>query len=92
MYILIRLVKLVFIVGLIYVLYRVLWKGEKLFKGKTAPHPQNAIEEMKKDPVCGTYIPVNQALKLKSGKDTLYFCSDSCKIKFQEMPQEKTKS
>ena len=74
-----------------YVLYKVLWKGEPLFRIKRKqhkPHPQKPLEEMKKDPICGTYIPENQALKYRSGGETHYFCSEECKNKFRQL-QEK---
>lgn len=80
-----RILKLLFVIGLIYALYKVLWKGEPLFgKRKKGKHPQAALEEMKKDPVCGTYLPEKQALKLTEGGETHYFCSEECKQKFSE--------
>jgi YHS domain-containing protein len=85
MYLLFRLLKLLFVIGLIYALYKMLWKGEPLFgKRKQKPHPQAALEEMKKDPICGTYLPERQALQLTSGGETHYFCSEECKNKFAE--------
>jgi uncharacterized protein len=94
------LLRLVLLGILVYILYRLLWKGEgfsffKSFK-KFRPnrkanhrqrrdHPQAPLEEMKKDPVCGTYIPENQAIKYKYSGETLYFCSDECKQKFQRL-------
>ncbi|MCK4764337.1 MAG: YHS domain-containing protein [Candidatus Aminicenantes bacterium] len=36
---------------------------------------------MKKDPVCGTYVPENQAVKYKD----YFFCSPECKEKFQTL-------
>ncbi|MFC2145972.1 YHS domain-containing protein [Acidobacteriota bacterium] len=51
-------------------------------------HSQQALEEMKKDPICGTYIPENQALKYKAGGETHYFCSEECQNKFRQL-QEK---
>ena len=70
-----------------YVLYKILWKGEGigLFRSRKKAHPQNAIEEMKKDPVCGTYIPENQAIKYRMGSETYYFCSEECKQAFREL-------
>ncbi len=34
--------------------------------------------ELKKDPVCGTYVSTATALKKSSGAETLYFCSTEC--------------
>lgn len=87
MYFLIRLLRILLFVGIGYLLYKVLWKGESLnlFKRKKRPHPQKEIQEMKKDPICGTYIPENQAVKYKSHGETHYFCSEECKEKFEKI-------
>lgn len=68
----------------------------KLFRGSKRKHASRyrqpsppAIEEMKKDPICGTFVPASQAHKLTSGKETYYFCSQSCKDKFQKITASK---
>lgn len=72
---------------LIYLLYRFIVKkkgrigGEKA-EGKT---PSGVVEEMKKDPVCGTFIPESQAVQLKRNRETFYFCSQACKQKFEKL-------
>jgi len=97
MYISIRFLNLLLVLVLIYILYRALWKGEGfgflLFRKKKRPRntdktPAAIIAEMKRDPVCGTYIPENQAISYKQGHETHYFCSEECLQKFQE-PQKK---
>ncbi|MCU0287626.1 MAG: YHS domain-containing protein [Acidobacteria bacterium] len=42
---------------------------------------------MKKDPICGTYIPENQAVISEINGTIHYFCSEECKLKFQELPK-----
>jgi YHS domain-containing protein len=86
---------LLFSIG--YFLYKVLWKGEPLFRIKRKQdrtYPPKALEEMKKDPICGTYIPENQAIKYKTGGETYYFCSQECLKKFTQLqePPGKQKS
>jgi len=39
---------------------------------------------LQKDPVCGTFVPVDSSKKLTAGGETLYFCSDECMQKYQE--------
>lgn len=88
-----RLLRLLLLGVLIYVLYKWLWKGEspwpfrskkkKPQSGSTASPP--VIEEMKRDPVCGTFVPVNQAVKERVGNTVYYFCSEECKEKFREL-------
>lgn len=34
--------------------------------------------ELHKDPVCGTYVAENAALKRQSGGQTFYYCSQAC--------------
>ncbi|MCP4154991.1 MAG: YHS domain-containing protein [bacterium] len=85
--IIIRFIKLLFIMGLGYVLFKVLWKGEGLnffrSKKKKKPASQQAnIEEMKKDPVCGTYIPEHEAITHRLKNGTYFFCSEECKETF----------
>lgn len=90
MYFLIRLLKLILLGVIGYLLYKVWWKGEGIgfFKTKEKPHPQKALEEMKKDPVCGTYIPENQAVTYNAGDETYYFCSQECMQQFRQLQQQ----
>ncbi len=41
---------------------------------------------MAKDPVCGMNIPENQQLKSTHAGATYFFCSASCKAKFDKEP------
>lgn len=41
-------------------------------------------EEMKQDPVCGTWVPVSQAVKAVHKGEAFYFCSQQCRGKFLE--------
>lgn len=77
------LIRLLILVGIGYLLYKLFSKGERLFKSSKKPHPQKRIEEMKKDPVCGTYIPENEAVTYKAHGQTFYFCSQECKEKYK---------
>lgn len=87
----IRILRILLLVGLGYILYKILWKGEGLrffkFKKKRHYRSPNVIEQMKKDPVCGTYIPENQAFKYRQNHTTYYFCSEECKQKFRELKE-----
>jgi len=79
----------------IYVLYRVLWKGDwfpTLFMNKSKKrgnHPQSEIVGMQRDPICGTFVPEPQAIKYKKGKETHFFCSEECKTKFIQSRKKK---
>lgn len=39
--------------------------------------------ELKKDPVCGTFISTATALHRQVGRETYYFCSAACRDKFK---------
>lgn len=39
--------------------------------------------ELKKDPVCGTFISTNTAIQKRVGGETYYFCSAECRDKFK---------
>ncbi len=38
--------------------------------------------ELKKDPVCGTYIAAATSIKEKVGGETFHFCSQQCRDKY----------
>jgi YHS domain-containing protein len=39
--------------------------------------------ELKRDPVCGTFISTSTALQKKSGSAVYYFCSEACRSRFK---------
>jgi uncharacterized protein len=85
----IRILRFFIITALVYFLFRFLWKGNLFgfLKREKKSGSSKPLEEMKKDPVCGTYIPESQALKLNWKKESFYFCSEECKKKFQKLHQ-----
>jgi YHS domain-containing protein len=49
------------------------------------PRPSSQVPltgELKKDPVCGTYIAAATAIKEKVGGQTFHFCSQECRDKY----------
>jgi YHS domain-containing protein len=49
----------------------------------TRPPPVPSGGELKKDPVCGTFISPTSALQKRVGGETYYFCSADCRDKFK---------
>lgn len=47
-------------------------------------------ENMVKDPVCNLYIPESEAVKKVIGGKTVYFCSNKCADKFENLPRQST--
>jgi YHS domain-containing protein len=46
---------------------------------RVEPKPVPSGGELKKDPVCGTFISSSTALQKKVGDQTYYFCSAACR-------------
>jgi len=75
-----------------YLIFKIL-KGRFSPKGRRgmggAPRPPKAEtppvrdeEEMVQDPVCESYVPMSEALKVRSRRGVVYFCGPECKEKF----------
>lgn len=87
MIILLRLLRFLVIGILIYIVIKIFWKGKSFGFGKKegkAKTPK-ALEEMKQDPICGTFIPESQAIRFNRNRETFYFCSEECLKKFQKL-------
>lgn len=82
----------ILLAAIIYILYR--WLRQGTPKPRGGGHPPSSaagpfhrspgpVEEMVQDPVCGTWVPLSQAVTLKRDRKTLFFCSPECRDKFQ---------
>lgn len=72
------------IVGIVLKGFAEAMKGQS---GQPAGRPRNLNEvplsgELKKDPVCGTYIAAATSIKEKVGGQTFHFCSQECRDKY----------
>lgn len=43
--------------------------------------------ELRKDPVCGTFVLASSAITARSGEGTAYFCSRECRDRFLSQKQ-----
>ena len=50
--------------------------------GRTSPPPVVVNGELRKDPVCGTYVAMAGSPSKAIGQETFYFCSPECREKF----------
>ena len=52
---------------------------------RTSPRARSvpAGGELKKDPVCGTFISTSTAIQKRAGGETYYFCSPECRDRFK---------
>jgi YHS domain-containing protein len=63
--------------------------AEAMRAGSNAPGPASRpaaqvplTGELKKDPVCGTYIAAATSIKEQVGRETYHFCSQECRDKY----------
>lgn len=84
------LLQLVFV----FILLRFLWQllrrliagvrmAQQVRGRRSSPPFTAASEKTFRDPVCGMFVSPELSLKLKSGPETLHFCSDECLEKYQ---------
>ena len=52
-------------------------------QSSSASSPTPPGGELKKDPVCGTFISTTTAFQKYAGGQTYYFCSTECRDKFK---------
>ena len=51
--------------------------------GARQPPTVSAGGELKKDPVCGTYVSINASITQKVNGEVLHFCSPECRDKYK---------
>lgn len=78
--------KIIIIIVLGYLLYRLYMAGRKKRLAAEAEQQQRgraAIEDvLVQDPSCGSYVPRGQALRLRSRERDFFFCSEKCRQAF----------
>lgn len=77
-------IRILILAVLIYIGYRLLRNSFSTKEGpdpseKSAPGPSDQLTDvLVEDPVCGTLVPREQAVKLEHDGETFYFCSQKC--------------
>lgn len=71
------------IVGMIMHGFADLMKGPSKTPEKARGPEVPVAGELKKDPVCGTYVSTATAFKKSAAGDTVYFCSSECRDRFK---------
>jgi YHS domain-containing protein len=76
----------IFILVVIYLTYRIikeLLRPEGPASGPSGDEVDiGGGEEMALDPVCGSYVPVSSALRVRKGSEVVHFCGEECRKKF----------
>ena len=47
-------------------------------------HSTETVGELKRDPVCGTYVAAGASVKKTVRGEVVHFCSEACRDKFNE--------
>ena len=69
---------------LFYILYRLLTGSRRRPAGeRPAANPPEHHDVLVEDPVCHTYVPKGQAVVLRQGEISRYFCSEHCRETFR---------
>jgi YHS domain-containing protein len=70
---------------LILIVLRILWRMimGPIRRPRQERRKQGAMP-LVRDPVCGTYLLPDRAIKTGSGDSTLYFCSEACRAKHHD--------
>ncbi len=76
------LIRLVLIAAAIYLIYRFFLKKKPQIPFSGRSREKGHEDVLVQDPFCKSYVPKGQALSLKHGGETLYFCSPECKERF----------
>jgi uncharacterized protein len=76
---------LILLAMIVYRIFKWIWKDDKP-EPKRPPEYQGeqVVEEMKQDPLCGTYVPASLAVTATHKGETIYFCSSACREKFNK--------
>ncbi len=73
--------KIIVLLALFYLLYRLFSAGrrKKVNAGAaSSERPPVGHDVLVEDPVCHAYVPKGQAIALRHGDKTHYFCSEKC--------------
>jgi YHS domain-containing protein len=82
------MIKLILLVLFGFISYSII--SGLLRPGKTR-RPKNRTqngETMVKDPQCGTYLPLSDAIKANINGQQLYFCSEKCLKEYKKAQQQ----
>jgi len=77
--------RIVILLVLLYILYRLVTGPKKRPAGKARPEPAARVTDvLEEDPVCHVCIPRAQAVTMRDGDETIYFCSRECLARYRE--------
>lgn len=85
------MLKFLIFIAAAFILYKLLTGDFKKKKEAQNKEKENlaATGVMTKDPVCGTYVPVDGDIRVKQGDKVHNFCSYECRDKFLKQLEAK---
>lgn len=86
------LIRLLLIAAAIYLIYRFFWKKKPRISFPGRNRETGCEDVLVQDPCCKSYVPKGQAISLKHGGETLYFCSSECRERFLSKEESQEKS
>jgi YHS domain-containing protein len=79
-------IDLILLIIVVYTVSKWIWRsGSPRKKRPPAAPARQSVEEMKQDPVCGTYVPVSLAVTTLHQGKTVFFCSAACRDEFERL-------
>ena len=82
MYLLTRVLLFLAFLWAVRLVWRLLTGGTRPTREVRSKKPVQIAGELKKDPICGTYVSEAISLKTRYGKEELHFCSRKCQEEF----------
>jgi YHS domain-containing protein len=73
----------IFLITLVRMFVGIVLKGFGDLVSAPKTEEQSGPRELKKDPVCGTFVPVSSEFSKVAGGETFYFCSAACRDKYK---------
>ena len=92
------MIRIIIILAAVYFLYKIVSRDwlKKLKNDKEEERKETerkvAAGEMVKDPECGAYVAVDQAVTVRDGDNVYYFCGYDCRDKFLERLENRRKT
>lgn len=85
-FLLFRVLPLLFLFWLVRAILRYLFAGSNTEIASQRPRPVPTVSsggDLKKDPVCGTYVSADTAVRGRINGETVHFCSAACRDKYR---------
>jgi YHS domain-containing protein len=73
-----------YVIGMIGRAFSELFRAEAHGRGDSSARRAETAGELKKDPVCGTYVSAAASVKKTVHGEVVHFCSEACRDKYKD--------